>query len=437
MSRNFVFVYNDMAIGGIQTNLYNMVASMVDQGIKVTWLVPGRPEIDESFADYINGRTINIVFTKRRSVSQIVKAIGMAPDDETVIVSFSPLQYLLCEKIKQGCHGKNVSVLYHAAFRWTDYYLERHFRIFRPVVRRWMTEVMQSLYDNGSIVFFADKHYQTLAANYNIRIDPRDAVLAKAVIPTSAVSVEKLREKAHRDPLKIVAVTRFDFPHKGFVIGLIRSFHSIRELYPSAELFIVGYGDGQRQVDAEMSRLPESVRSGIHLLGKRSKREIMEIYREAHVSIGVAGALWDAASAGVISLPARHYSYECEVYGYLQDNPALSVSDAPGKPLLGHIREIAEASTDDFVTLSLESHRAFRRFFGDPDPLWIFDVRQNTGKYLSRKSVWRLSLIQYPVALKVFFRRVLLLFTDPKLWIRKVRKRLRLIFPARVDTQSP
>ena len=68
------------------------------------------------------------------------------------------------------------------------------------------------------------------------------------------------------------------------MLGLIKAFSDIYERHPEARLFIVGYGQGEKQVKDALSRLPEPARSQVVLTGPLSPEQLKTKMLSCHLT---------------------------------------------------------------------------------------------------------------------------------------------------------
>ena len=112
-------------------------------------------------------------------------------------------------------------------------------------------------------------------------------------------------KKAKRECFNIVSISRFDFPHKGYLLGLIRAYGRLKEKYPQVALCIIGYGPGKPLVEKEIKRLNKKAQQDLSLLGEVDSADFPKVLKEMHLNISVAGSVGVGARNGVLSIPAR------------------------------------------------------------------------------------------------------------------------------------
>ena len=90
--------------------------------------------------------------------------------------------------------------------------------------------------------------------------------------------------------------------------------------YPHIKLLIIGDGPDKSILIELINSLDENVKNRICLRSPVTPAELSEIMRDCNLNVSVAGCATMGARCGVLTLPARHYNYDCEVYGFIPDS---------------------------------------------------------------------------------------------------------------------
>ena len=94
------------------------------------------------------------------------------------------------------------------------------------------------------------------------------------------------------------------------------------------------------------------------MLGFIKPDDLAYYFDRAHINISVAGGMTEGAKNGVISIPTRHYSYACEVYGFLPESIERNLSDEPGQSVVPFIESVINMSNQDYVKYAKLSYDA-------------------------------------------------------------------------------
>ena len=80
-----------------------------------------------------------------------------------------------------------------------------------------------------------------------------------------------------------------------------------------------------------------------------------------NLNIGVGSTIIDGALTGLISIPVRHYTEECEGYGYLPLNKKYLTSIEKGEPIEKYIEEVINMDKSEYQYLSLKSYETYSK----------------------------------------------------------------------------
>lgn len=383
--RMLVLDYPSMRIGGIETYFSNLIVHAVNNGIRVVWLTT---EADEEASDYAITKDSRVekAYVKKTPFGPLYPRIDFKQDDKVVVLTCEPLQYILSDKYKRA---KGVSINHFFLLPNTTgnmYYPERFAKLrpFRILCKKKFGELAFILNQGECIFAFSQKHLDSYEDNYGITVSNKAARTLPPSAPPSDVDAGELSERARsrEDGFVIISCARFDFPHKGYLVGLVREFAQLKKEFPSIKLRIVGYGEGEDRLNAEIKKLDKDAQESIALLGKLSPSELKQAYRKAHLNVGVAGALRIGAGEGLPSIIMRQHSYECECYGLFEEGNEDTIRDCPGESPLELISDIVRASDSEYMEFARRSFDLANKE-GKPDCDFFFRQSETLARRVS------------------------------------------------------
>lgn len=358
-----------MDIGGVQQNFVELMRYAVQQGHRVIWLYTKPMRIADAYKDllphieaisYSPQKThINMDPNLKLDEDEIVKWITARPSDMHRSLLYA-----------YGHDFKNITPLYVVSNTKGRYnYIENYYwGLFKSVVFKKYRDIVSDWNKYNLIRYFDINHYYTYSKIYGIQQPEPNSLAWKAMFGLPALDTAALKERINRNEFNIISVTRFDFPHKQYLLGLIRDFAILKKKYPHIKLHIVGYGQHENIVKELIYSLPLNIKNGIILYGQMSREEISCIMKKMHLNISVAACVGLGAREGVLSIPARNFcKNECEVYGYLPDSKNKTVSTEPGQRALPVIEEVIKMSKEEYKQKCLDSYLAYEPKEIDPD----------------------------------------------------------------------
>ena len=366
-----------MEVGGIENFLFARIKDALDKGYRVIWLHYTPIVIAKEYQEIGNQiEKLHIPVHFRRS--SVIKRLHFSKDEQITIVSFTPIAHEFAFRIKKKYQDNDITALYIIAnAKGKAYYNENYY--FQPF-KGWTYKVLSNVHrewvEKNSIRFFTKQQRMAFEKNYHISFDNPDAVLFPPFRPFPLFDREKLIQRAKREQFNLVSVSRFDFPHKNYLLGLVDDYAELKTKYPKLHLHIIGYGEGEGILMNKINSLPSGIRRDIRCYGKSTSEQIDSIMGEMHLNISVAGSVSCGARNGVLSIPARNFCGEkCEVYGYLPNSFDMKTSLEPGERAIRYIEEVISMSEEDYIVKCDESFNAYnhRKF----EPHYLYSQKNN------------------------------------------------------------
>lgn len=364
-----------MGMGGIEIYYAQLMQYSLNQGYKIIWLSTNWHRSLSAFPAITNSTGVQLAEVRQTLFGPLFPRLSVSKEDDVVLLTNDPLRYVLSDTYRGRLRCRSFThLLLLPHFAGAAYYPEQ---IFKPGVQRryWHEQMMNlavGLSKANCVRGFSKIHLQAYAEEYDLEnLEFDDCTLPNMFLPpcpSEDAIVNRARTRSTK--FEIITCSRFDMPHKGYIIGLIRAFNKINQKFPQTRLTIVGYGKGEDAIRAEISKLPNNVIGNIEMTGMLSTDDYIKRLNNAQLFVGLAGALLQAVQNAVPSICMRHYTYNCEGYGYY-DNGCRSVSDEPGQNVVPLIEQAITMSQDEYVKLSYEGYRAYSESI-DVNPEYVY-----------------------------------------------------------------
>ena len=348
-----------MGMGGIESNYANVIKYAVAMGYRVVWLTTRAHEKASAFKEITDDSRVEKRYVKRTPFGPVYPEISWAPEDEVTVLSSDLLRYLVGNPTLSRSQCRRFShVLTVPHFKGFAIFPEKCFDggKARRYWHRKMAAAAEYLSSNELVVGFSRVHLDAYEKNYGISINDKEHKLIPPVFSLAKPSEEEVgvRASSRDEGFSIITCTRFDFPHKGYVLGLIKAFADIHESYPQTRLIVVGYGSGQAQIDEAVDSLPAEAREAVELTGPLSQEQLKGRMRRCHVNVGVAGSLLRGAECALPSIVMRHYTEDFEGYGLFED-VGKKMSDEPGEDMTALLERLIVCSDEEYIARSFAS----------------------------------------------------------------------------------
>ncbi len=396
-------MHSTMEIGGVQQNFVKLMRYALSKGHRVIWLYTPPIRIADAYKDLL--LEIEPVECKRNFTDVNLASSLHFEIDETVIwLTAHPFDMHRSLLYARQAVCENITPIYVVSntkgrFNYIEGY---YWGPFKKIVYKRYKDIVQKWHECGLIRYFNIKHFDTYQAVYGIEYDKPIDLVWKNLFPLPPLDRNALSKRVDRTDFNIISVTRFDFPHKQYLLGLINDFAKLKEKYSQMQLHIIGYGQDENVVKDLIASLPESTQSSITLYGQKSENEINEIMRNMHLNISVAACVGLGAKNGVLSIPARNFcEKECEVYGYLPASKNMTVSTESGERALKYIEEVINMSEEEYMQKCIDSYNAYE--IKDVDPDYMLRQEGNTHDY-SFETNYRIFFTMFEITRDYFWK---------------------------------
>lgn len=386
MEKNTLVInYRHMGVGGIENYIVGIIKNALDNNNRVIWLCDTKPIIAPIYEHILNGdRVEKHPYDVHKHHWFHHDKLCFEQDEKVVILSFSAFDHVRALQLKQEYRGIDINALYLIPhFTGNLIFPEQYFGIGKRAVQKRFSRLYAEWISSGSVLFFNNRHISAIEEAYGIHVDEAHRKLVPSVYDNFSFDEDEVRAKYRRDEFRIISAGRLEFPHKGFVMGMLKEFAVLKETYPQLTYYIVGDGPDIQIVQDEVKKLPEKVSKDIHLLPPMPFEELIAFYKDCNLNISAAGCASYGAKSGLLTLPVRHYVYECEVYGYLPEYKEYTTSTLPGNPVRPYIEEVVNMPESEYVDRSRTSFESFNKASINRNA--IFEIAQIAQDYIMKK----------------------------------------------------
>lgn len=399
--KTLIVNYPGLQVGGIEKSLQAIMHASMEAGYRVIWVTTPAAFAKADFREVADDPRLEKAFYKNGAFGKIFPfpRISLSRDEDITMISLTPVYYAWADRIR----GKKKYPHFHHFLLLTNFfggsvYPEDRLRsgMLHTFFAKTYQRIAQKLTENECVRAFNVRQLSAYSERYGVRITdiPKKKLGSSIVYPP--LTEEELWAKARerKDCFRIVTCTRFEFPHKGYLLGLVRDFAELLKTHPQSELVIVGYGPMEGQLVQALAALPDAVNARITCVGKVLPDELVRIYKTGHLTVGLAGSASLSAAVFLPTLITRHNCLHCETYGFYGELGGMTLRSDPGEPALPRIRALADCSDAEYVAIAkrdgedVESRRVY-------DPLYILkETEKSNCAVLSRRDAFENRLFQ-------------------------------------------
>ncbi len=313
----FVSTYEDMILRGGETYYFRMITWLQNREYKAYLFLPEKCTIDTSVETEIKNKGVSILkYNNLYNDNEIAKVLVEEKYEDLLGIVYTKERYIRLRKLFETVGVKYRLFLY--IISPNRVVLKHDWNISKTIMRK----ISSPICDAGAFAVM-DKDYAFMCSEYIGLPKNSFTVVPVGVEIDSTYDVKNTSDK-RVGKFTILTVGRFDFPFKGYVVGLIRDFAELCRKYNNIELVIVGYGKGQAMVDEAVTTVDKKYRDKIILKGKIDYHNLLGMYKSASVFVGMGTTLLEAAKVGTISIVASGGQYGNYSSGYFDEADTLS-----------------------------------------------------------------------------------------------------------------
>jgi len=334
----------------------------LDKQRRIIWVRDRKGKYSNIYSSVIENPKCEIITINYSSLKVFeVPVISFENNEEITILAFSIKDFYIACKIRKEYTENKIKIFYLVPlFTGSSIFPDECFNgILNIYIKRHFARVYKLIDSKNSLYFFSSSFYHALEDNYGIKFSTPEKELVPITRKKEEFDTQTVQNTYLSKPFTIISAGRFDFPHKGFLLGLIKSFAKLRMSNLDIKLLIVGDGPDKNQVISTIKQQPETVQNSIELRTPLEKKDLVHLMKQCNLNISVAGCAHLGASAGVPTLPARHYYTECEVYGFLPEAKDMLTERKPGYPVEDYIEKVMNMSFDEYLNLAKNTYSCF------------------------------------------------------------------------------
>lgn len=203
-------------------------------------------------------------------------------------------------------------------------------------------------------------------------------------------SDELVKKRFVMYPRKIVTCTRFDFPFKEYVVGLIDVFDQVYKKYPDVELVIIGGGDGLQQLQKKINTKEEHIKKRIKIIPSVPYSELSGLLKDGFVYVGMGTTLLDSCSNSLPCLMTYPYNNKCETNGFFCDHWDNVGEVGEGESLTGYLVQLLEMNEQEYSSCARRCYDAYKSHY-DIDLImreWIAKRNTDNTRFMSAGKIY-------------------------------------------------
>lgn len=304
-----------MTIGGVQLLITKLANQAVEGKNKAYILCENISEsIQKSLDENIEVIVLGAKWNSDRVTNRTIKTI----EPECKILTFNWFDY---RRIYCMFHSSRTVLLYFIHYLAISTTIQNRYKAVSFIRKRLNRSSVIKLAQIGCFICMDETTRQNAikAFNYDFSQDiqvVRVPVDIKSKDFSLSASLNKFKQKERN----MLAIARADFPFKGYILGLLDVFKTEPILNDWA-LTIVACGRDQEILKEKYNGLPKAIQNRITLIGETNYEDLIELFENTHLYVGMGTTLLDASKYGVISICVEPYRFDVRCKDFFHNLP--------------------------------------------------------------------------------------------------------------------
>ena len=359
--QTFLFVKKNFLIGGIEVCMYNFIVWLVNHHFRVIYVKVKGSEIHPSISNVLEKRVevYECDFTERNCIKKM--NIPFSESENVLAYVFSFYYFSFIDDLKVCYPNINIHSYYWLAHYEWQFIEDVYPKCLRPLIKPCAKQYVKNLERNNNIIYLHKAHEKSFIEHYCYKTINNGLKYADYGRYYPEYCESDVVNRYDSDFFLIVSIARLSFPHKGYMIGLLKEFSVLRKKYKHVRLRIIGDGEGRNILETLIESFDKEVRDSIELVGSVFFDDLGVYCKDANLNISLAGGVSSAAMYAVPSLVVRHSGtlYTCEAYGFLPESKDKVVCTEPGNPVLPYIEDVMNMTKEQYLDLSQKSYNTY------------------------------------------------------------------------------
>ena len=261
------------------------------------------------------------------------------------------------------------------------FYRQKRYQHYKKITRK-MFESQEIFFQNdihrySLYDYYGWNHEDTVGANIPLGID----------IPE--LDEEAIVRRSKRETFMLLTVSRFEFPFKAYLLGLVKQFEVLCERYDNLELVIIGGGPDEERLRAAIRELKSEVQKKISMPGYVDYDKLHDYFEKTSLYVGQGTTVLDAGKQGVLAVPVAFYTEECRSYSYLYQYVEIYAPEAK-YDTSKFIKEVIQMSDEEYIDICKKTYENVKKELDLENVMpHILKVQNAPNRYeLSRLELW-------------------------------------------------
>lgn len=367
-----IFTYTNFILGGAETLILRMSEWFMNNNTKVYIICNS---IDDLLKNEYEEKNLKIyISNKKKDILSLIFKKEL--DKKIIVVNFFFEEYLNCEQLRKKHQFYNFFYVVHPHRTIVGKKLPNHIS---NVCKRIYKKMFIQMYEKENIIYMDEECIKIMEDYYSLNL-PK----AYKNIVRLPIKVQDVKTPSKNKKFNILTISRFDFPFKGYILGLIEDFAFLAKQNPEIILTIIGDGKDKDKVIKKIEELDKNIQKKIYLIGNVPYSELNTSFASASVYIGMGTTLLDASNMKLPVIPVLGYTYQNFSSGFFYKMPNFLGTDfnnynSIAIKSLDLIKDIISMDNNQYQNLCEKNYKEFCKVYNIDKIMPLFLANSTTS----------------------------------------------------------
>lgn len=409
--------------GGIELFLVRLVEALKKENDnnRIIAICDKKLHFANEYKDLMN--SIDVVYLNNVYEFMNCEEICFSENEEVLALTFYLLPFMQIEQLKKKYPKTKIHNIFwvpHFEPSYVFLEMEKSFpKFFKNYMYNKIRNIIIELDKNNNIYYLHNRHLEAFENHYKYSVVNPDIKVNHCISKEIPPFNSEIVKNRYNNKYNILSICRFEFPHKGYILGLVDAYAKLKDKYPELTLTLIGDGVNRDLLYKKVNGLPEYMKRDIEMPGIVIGSNLEPYFKKAFVNVSVAGGLTDGAVQGIVSIQGRLYSNTCECYGFFNGSNFIEkrLSVEVGEDIIPYLEKLFTCSEEEYLRLCNNSYLAVKEQFPKSDPTEIMKFENidpmksvNNSDMFFFKMYYYYKLLYYSVfrriknLLRIFFK---------------------------------
>ena len=388
MNDTFVFVNQIFTSSGTETYIFRMSKWLKEHKYDVILLLPENcSQIDDNLLKNTESLGVKVDFcipslSNGMGIPDLNYKLSLDKSVKITLITFTVETLFIAESIMYANPEYDFTNITYMVHPNSYIYKSKNSNFIRRGIFNPMYSGISSRLVDNRILYFLSENHKNIFIKSTFHKEIKDRILRLGTY-INGLNVDKTRN--HYKQRKIVTVSRFDFPFKDYLKGLI---DSLEKLDKNVSLNIIGWGQDEEELMSYIEKKRDNIRNRINVIKGVTYQNLQKYLDDAFVYIGEGTSVLDALNNSLLSIVVNEYDRSAKTNGYFYDNYNVTTTECNLYQIEEFLKIVFSMSEEEYITQVKKDYNRFVDIYNINNVMKeMIAIKNNNTHAISKKEI--------------------------------------------------